>query len=45
MNGIFGNFVKDIRSTSFIYTGDEVLKVKNPNKSFGIAHNYGPLIG
>lgn len=45
MNGLFGGYIKDSKSTSFIYTGDEVLKVKNPAKAFGVSHLFGPIIG
>jgi hypothetical protein len=37
--------VKDTKGTSFIYTGEEVLKVKNANKAFAVAHVNGPIIG
>lgn len=45
LNGLFGGFIQDSKGTSFIYTGDEVLKVKNPAKSFGVSHICGPIIG
>jgi hypothetical protein len=45
LNGLFGGFIKDTKGTSFIYTGDEVLKVKNASKSFGVSHLNGPIIG
>ncbi len=44
-NGLFGGFVKDTKGTSFIYTGEELLKVKNVNKAFAVTHVNGPIIG
>ncbi len=45
MNGIFGAWVKDNKGSSFIYNGEQVLKVKNQLKSFGLSHIHGPIIG
>lgn len=45
MNGLFGGFVKDTKGTSFLYTGEEVLKVKNVSKAFAVSHAHGPIIG
>lgn len=45
MNGLFGGFVKDTKGTSFIYAGEEVLKVKNANRAFAVSHLHGPVIG
>ncbi len=45
INGIFGGFIKDSKQLSFIYNGEDVLKIKNKDKAIGVSHISGPIIG
>lgn len=47
VNGLFGGYIKDAKKLSFIYSAqeNEFAKLKNGDRSLGVSHIQGPIIG
>jgi len=46
-NALFGGYIKDPKKLSFIYSSQEndFAKLKNSDRSLGVSHILGPIIG